>query len=78
MPVRHRIEDALGRQRHEELDLLLVAGGAEPAALAGEGQQAVLLALFTPTNLLPGMRGNPLAQGEASDRVAGVFRQVAA
>jgi hypothetical protein len=33
MPVRHRIGDALGRQRHEELDLLLVAGGAEPGPL---------------------------------------------
>ena len=29
MPVRHRIEDALGQQRPEELDLLLVAGRAE-------------------------------------------------
>ena len=45
MPVRHRIEDALGQQRPEELDLLLVA---EPAALAGEGQQAVLLAVIAP------------------------------
>ena len=36
MPVRHRIEDALGQQRPEELDLLLVAGRAEPAALAEE------------------------------------------
>ena len=48
MPVRHRIEDALGQQRPEELDLLLVAGRAEPAALAGEGQQAVLLAVIAP------------------------------
>jgi hypothetical protein len=38
-------EDALGQQRPEELDLLLVA---EPAALAGEGQQAVLLAVIAP------------------------------
>jgi hypothetical protein len=49
MPVRHRIEDAaLGQQRPEELDLLLVAGRAEPAALGGEGQQAVLLAVIAP------------------------------
>jgi hypothetical protein len=46
MPVRHRIEDALGQQRPEELDLLLVAGRAKPAALAGEGQQTVLLAVI--------------------------------
>ena len=48
MSVRHRIEDALGQQRPEELVLLLVAGRAEPAALAGEGQQAVLLAVIVP------------------------------
>jgi hypothetical protein len=48
MPVWHQIEDALGQQRPEELDLLLVAGRAEPAALAGEGQQAVLLAVIAP------------------------------
>jgi hypothetical protein len=48
MPVRHQREDALGQQRPEELDLLLVAGWAEPAALAGEDQRAVLLAVIAP------------------------------
>ena len=33
MPVRHQIEDALGQQRPEELDLLLVAGPLPPIGL---------------------------------------------
>ena len=37
-------ENRLGHQRPEKLDLLLVAGGAEPASLAGEGEQVVFLA----------------------------------
>ena len=38
-------EDGLGEQGPEELDLLLVAGGAEPTALAGEREQVVFLAV---------------------------------
>lgn len=39
MPVRHWRENGLGQQGAEELHLLLLAGGAEPPALAGERQQ---------------------------------------
>jgi hypothetical protein len=45
MPVRDGKEDRLGQERPEELDLLLVAGGAEPAPLAGERQQVLVLAV---------------------------------
>jgi hypothetical protein len=41
-----REKDGLGEQGPEELDLLLVAGGAEPASLTGEGEQVVLLAVI--------------------------------
>ena len=45
MAVRHRrhhpLQDKLGGGLH----VLLVAGGAEPAALAGEGQQVLMLAM---------------------------------
>jgi len=34
MPVRDGKEDRLGQERAEELDLILVAEGAEPASLA--------------------------------------------
>ena len=46
MPVRDREQDGFGEQRAEELDLLLVAGGTEPASLAGEGQQVFVLAVI--------------------------------
>jgi hypothetical protein len=45
VPVRDGEQDRLGQQRAEELDLLLVAGGAEPAPLAGERQQVLVLAV---------------------------------
>jgi hypothetical protein len=40
MPVRNREEDRLGDQRAEKLDLLLVAGRAEPVHLPGYMQLA--------------------------------------
>ena len=40
--VRDGKEDRLGQQGAEELDLLLVAGGAEPPALARERQQILV------------------------------------
>ncbi len=46
MPVGNREQNALGHQGSEELDLFLVAGGTEPAALAGEGEQVVFLAVI--------------------------------
>ena len=46
MAVRDGEQDRLGQQRAEELDLLLVAGGAEPAPLAGERQQVLVLAVI--------------------------------
>jgi hypothetical protein len=46
--VRDGEQDRLGDQRAEKLDLLLVAGGAEPAAFAGEGQQVFVLAMVAP------------------------------
>ena len=46
MAVRNGEEDRLGQQRAEELDLLLVAGGAEPAPLARERQQVLVLAVI--------------------------------
>ena len=47
MPVRHGEQNRLGEQRAEELDFLLVAGGTEPAAFAGEGEQVFMLAVIT-------------------------------
>ncbi len=38
-------EDRFGQQRTKELDFLLVAGGTEPAPLARERQQALVLAV---------------------------------
>ena len=46
--VRDREQDRLREQRAEKLDLLLVAGGAEPAPLAGEGEQVLVLAVVAP------------------------------
>jgi len=40
-----RRENGLGQQGAEQLHLLLVAGGAEPPALAGERQQVLVLAV---------------------------------
>ena len=47
MTVGNREQNALGHQSSEELDLLLVAGGAEPAPFAGEGEQVVFLTVIT-------------------------------
>jgi len=44
--VGNRKQDCLGEQRPEKLDLLLVARRAEPATLAGEGEQVVFLAVI--------------------------------
>ena len=46
--MRDREEDCLGEQRAEKLDLLLVAGRAKPAPLAGEGQQVFMRTVVTP------------------------------
>ena len=46
MSVRYRKEDGLGEQGSEEQDLLLMTGGAEPAAFAGEGQEMIFLAMI--------------------------------
>ena len=42
VPVRHGRKDGLGQQCAEELHLFLVAGGAEPPALARERQQILM------------------------------------
>jgi hypothetical protein len=44
--VRDREENRLGQERTEELDLLLVAGWAEPPPFAGKGQQVLVLAVI--------------------------------
>jgi hypothetical protein len=46
MTMLHGIEDRFGQQRAEELYLFLVAGGTEPAPLAGKRQQVVGLAVI--------------------------------
>lgn len=46
MPVRNREQNALGHQRPEQQHLFLVAGRTKPAALAGEGEQMVFLAVI--------------------------------
>ena len=45
VPVRHGRQDGIRQQRAEELHLFLVAGRAEPAALARERQQVIVLAV---------------------------------
>ncbi len=46
MAVGHGKEDRFGEERAEELDLLLVAGRAEPAPLARERQEVLVLAVI--------------------------------
>jgi len=64
MAVRHGEQDRLGEQRAEELNLLLVAGRAEPAPLAGEGQQVFVLAVVATDT------GKPLFKGAAVEELA--------
>ena len=45
VPVRHRGHHLVQDEAGGGLDILLVAGGAEPAALAGKGQQVFVLAM---------------------------------
>ncbi len=61
MPVGDGIEDGPAQKLAEELDLLLVAGGAEPAALAGERQDIFVLAVIAadpgePPGQVPALR----------------------
>ena len=60
MPVGHRGHHLVQDEPGGGLDVLLVAGGAEPAALAGKGQQVLMLAMVA---------ANP---GEAALQVAAV------
>jgi hypothetical protein len=43
--MRHRSEDTADEEGGGSLDVFLVAGGAEPAAFAGEGQEIFVLAV---------------------------------
>jgi hypothetical protein len=45
--VGNRKKNGLGKQGSKELYLFLVAGRTKPTALAGEGEQVVLLAVIT-------------------------------
>ena len=47
VPVRHGGQHMIQDEAGGGLDILLVAGGAEPAALAGKGQQVFVLAMVT-------------------------------
>ena len=46
MPVGHRSHQVLQYEAGRRLNILLVAGGAEPTALAGKGQQVFVLAVI--------------------------------
>jgi hypothetical protein len=62
--------------RPENLGLLL----SEAKELLHEVQKAMVTfqtTVFGPTNFLSAMRGNPLAQRNAPDRIADALRQVA-
>jgi hypothetical protein len=47
MPVGNRKENGLGKQGSKEQHLFLVARRTKPAAVAGEGEQVIFLAVIT-------------------------------
>jgi hypothetical protein len=68
MPVGDRQEDVIDEMGGRTQDLSLVAGGTEPPALAGEGEQVFVLAVIAAN------AGEALFQGPALEELFDDFR----